>query len=245
MHHDTPSAAMASAGASLDALVARAMQGDSQACAKLLLRLSHSMASGILYVFKGQRDRDDIDDVLQGCRLALLEDLELGEAPLNPRSFAFTLGANKAKQYLQKNDGGRNDRLLAPELPPGLEWTRPVVATPEHEVMMRQELVGTFQLLLPTLTEKEAQVLDLHMLQELPAPEVAGILNITPNYVHQHVSQIRKKASAQRAILQRSAGKEVVEAGAAGKGAGRGAVGEWTVSVAKWDWNSRMRAESA
>lgn len=192
--HEESSSTPSASSVSLHELAAKACQGSLAARTELLTRLSRSMEKGIRAEFQGFRGKDEIEDLLQGCRLELLEVLEQGKSLENPRAYAYALGSNQAKKYLSKNSGQRHDRLKVPDLPPSLAWVKPKVSSPEEIVLPRQELESLRPRLMPRLTDKEKRVFQLHMIEEMSAPEIAKVLGISPNYVYQHVVQIRKKA---------------------------------------------------
>ena len=195
--HDEPSSSLAVSSNVLCELAASARRGSAEARAEFIRRLSSSMECAIRAEFQGHR-KEDVEDVLQSCRLELLLALERGDEIQNPRSFAYALGSNQTKKFLTKYGGHRHDRLKVQDLPPSLAWTRPATSSPEDTILPRQELEVLLPQLLPQLTDKEKRVFELHMKEGLGAPEIAKLLGIANNYVHQHVSQIRKKANRLR-----------------------------------------------
>lgn len=178
----------------LEVLLERALQGEQAARLALWERLMPTVRWAVLRVFGGFREHEDIEEVVSGAFLTLLEKLEKGERPDNLRGFASGLGSNLAKQYLEKYNSHRHDPLHEEHLPSRLDWTRPSAPDPEREVMINRQLHLLLKRMSTDLKPQECQVFKLHFIDDLPAQEVATRLQITPNYVHQHVAQIRKWA---------------------------------------------------
>lgn len=178
----------------LEVLLDRALQGDQAGRVALWERLKPTVRFAVQRVFSGFRDHEDIEEVVCGAFVTLLEKLEKGERPENLRGFASVLGTNLAKQYLEKYNSHRHDPLHEEHLPSRLDWTRPSAPNPEREVMAHRQLNLLLKRMSTDLKPQECQVFQLHFIDDLPAQEVATRLQITPNYVHQHVAQIRKWA---------------------------------------------------
>lgn len=178
----------------LEDLLDLALEGDQAARIALWERLKPTVQWAVQRVFGGYRDHEDIEEVVCGAFLTLLEKLEKGERPDNLRGFASGLGTNLAKQYLEKYNSHRHDPLHEEHLPSRLDWTRPATSDPERKVMVSRQLDQLLDRVSTDLKPQEFQVFKLHFIDELPAQEVATRLKITANYVHQHVAQIRKWA---------------------------------------------------
>ncbi len=156
-------------GSGLDPLILRAQAGEAEAFRELFALHKDRVAS-IVFRFLGQSA--DVDDVVQDVFLHVHRSLPRFRGDSRFTTWLYRLTANITKMHLRKRSC--RPRVADVEVPDLPRHAEPPEAP--DEALARQQRVRALYRLLERLSEKKRTVLVLHDLAELPAAEIAEIV---------------------------------------------------------------------
>lgn len=186
----TPSASVAQTRSmDLDALIARAKEGDTAAFRQLFVR-HRGDVTRIVYRMLGPSA--DVEDVVQDVFLNVYRSLPSFRGDAKFSTWLYRLATNVTRMHLRR--GRSRPRFADVEVPEAPRDSTPP-DMPDVQVE-RAERVRALYRLLDTLSEKKREVLVLHDLEGVPAKEIAEMAGIPVLTVRTRLFYARKELYA-------------------------------------------------
>ncbi len=173
----------------LDALIARAQEGDTDAFRQIFVRHRNDVTR-IVYRMLGPSA--DVEDVVQDVFLNVYRSLPSFRGDAKFSTWLYRLSTNVTRMHLRR--GRSRPRFADVEVPEAPRDGAPP-DTPDVHVE-RAERVRALYRLLDALSEKKREVLILHDLEGVPAKEIAGMVGIPVLTVRTRLFYARKELYA-------------------------------------------------
>ncbi len=173
----------------LDALIARAQGGDTEAFRQLFVR-HRGDVTRIVYRMLGPSA--DVEDVVQDVFLNVYRSLPSFRGDAKFSTWLYRLATNVTRMHLRR--GRSRPRFADVEVPEAPRDSAPPDG-PDVQVE-RAERVRALYRLLDTLSEKKREVLILHDLEGVPAKEIAEMAGIPVLTVRTRLFYARKELYA-------------------------------------------------
>lgn len=173
----------------LDALIARAQEGDTDAFRQIFVR-HRGDVTRIVYRMLGPSA--DVEDVVQDVFLNVYRSLPSFRGDAKFSTWLYRLATNVTRMHLRR--GRSRPRFADVEVPEAPRDSSPPDG-PDVQIE-RAERVRALYRLLDTLSEKKREVLVLHDLEGVPAKEIADMAGIPVLTVRTRLFYARKELYA-------------------------------------------------